>query len=252
MTIENEIETYNNALPDELKGEVEVFDKTVFYNYIRKKELEIILNLIKEKNPSKIIEIGCGAGWLSNYINNHTYHKTISFDISEKLVHTASKLNKNNDYFVGDAHNLPIKSKSVDLVIGIAILHHLNHLQTLTECKRILKKGGILLFIEPNSKDPIMAVGRKIIRLDIHTEDEAPINTKQLSDLLNSEKLVNHKFIYMFPFAFPLSYALRYFNNIRIKIIVERSLPLLHKLETIVLGTRLRVYSSIFFLIVKK
>ena len=252
MTIENEIAIYNKALPNEITGEVEVFDKIVFNKYIRKKELKIIINLLKKNKSSNILEIGCGAGWLSNYINNYTGLKTISFDISEKLVRTASKLNPINEYFIGDGHYLPIKSNSVDFIIGIAILHHLNHKKVILECKRILKKDGIIIFVEPNSKDPLMAIGRKFFRLDIHTKDEAPINPGKLTKLLEKLQLSDYHYIYLFPFAFPISYGFSIIQTKKTHDIAEKSLKVLEKIENFVLSTPLKKFASTFALVIKK
>lgn len=57
-------------------------------------------------------------------------------------------------FLVGSAHDLPILDESVDIVFGIAILHHLDLEKSSNEVFRVLKKGGRAIFQEPvrNSK----------------------------------------------------------------------------------------------------
>ena len=58
------------------------------------------------------------------------------------------------DFKVGSAHELPLEDESVDVVFGIAILHHLDLELSSNEVFRVLKKGGRAIFFEPvrNSK----------------------------------------------------------------------------------------------------
>ena len=76
----------------------------------------------------------------------------IAMDISEPIMHVARERLLKNDvvnsvsFINGSAHNIPLADESVDLVFGIAILHHL-HLQLVSrEVFRILKKGGRAIF----------------------------------------------------------------------------------------------------------
>jgi SAM-dependent methyltransferase len=50
---------------------------------------------------------------------------------------------------VGSAYTLPIEDKSVDLVMGIAILHHLDLAPAAREVQRVLRPGGRAIFLEP-------------------------------------------------------------------------------------------------------
>jgi ubiquinone/menaquinone biosynthesis C-methylase UbiE len=59
---------------------------------------------------------------------------------------------------MADGSNIPLRNDSVDLVICNQVLHHIigqgNLGATIKECHRILKRGGKLIAIEPNSLHP--------------------------------------------------------------------------------------------------
>src|SRR5204862_4048938 len=98
------------------------------------------------------------AGENSVLISSHG-GKPIGVDISPDLIDLAETRIalhqiKNYDFKVGSAHELPLEDESVDLVFGIAILHHLDLALASNEVFRVLKRGGRAIFFEPvrNSK----------------------------------------------------------------------------------------------------
>jgi ubiquinone/menaquinone biosynthesis C-methylase UbiE len=60
------------------------------------------------------------------------------------------------------AHDLPLPDESVDVVFGIAILHHLDLGLSAREVNRVLKKGGIAIFQEPVRNSRLMRAFRKL------------------------------------------------------------------------------------------
>ena len=84
----------------------------------------------------------------------------IGVDISPELIELGEKrlqaheLSENAEFRVGSAHELPLEDESVDVVFGMAILHHLDLKLASKEVFRVLKKGGRAIFLEPvrNSK----------------------------------------------------------------------------------------------------
>ena len=85
--------------------------------------------------------------------------KVIAFDISAELVALAAKRVEANgcrgvQFVLASAHTLPLKEESVDVVFGMAILHHLDLKLASQQVRRVLKKGGRAIFKEPlrNSK----------------------------------------------------------------------------------------------------
>ncbi len=116
--------------------------------------------------------------------------RVIAMDISEPIMHVARERLANNDivdnvsFINGSAHNIPLANESVDLVFGIAILHHL-HLQLVSrEVFRILKKGGRAIFQEPVRNSTVIKLLRGLI--PYQAEDvspyERPLTDEELAD----------------------------------------------------------------------
>jgi len=104
--------------------------KTLFYSssYLRRNYAKVLVNNAKSKDF--ILDIGSGT----TRLNEHT----VNLDIFPYP----------NVDIVGDIYQLPIKSKSCDLIILKTVLEHLPNVHdALTEVDRVLSKNG-LLYVE--------------------------------------------------------------------------------------------------------
>src|SRR5260370_42291772 len=83
------------------------------------------------------------------------------------------------DFRIMDAHNLEFADESLDVGLGLAILHHLEFPRALREVHRVLRKGGRPLLLEPLRHNP---VARLIRWLTPHarTADEMPLGRPEL------------------------------------------------------------------------
>jgi SAM-dependent methyltransferase len=207
MSLENEIAVYDNARPDN-SGEMGIFDQAIFQTVIRDREIQLILRDLEEQQPKNILELGCGGGWLSKILTEKGY-SVIGIDVSQSLVANAKKINleSNAEYITGDCTYLPFKEGSFDYIIGIAILHHLDLANTITECNRVLTSRGSLLFMEPNALNPLMALGRKLFPSYIHTDDEKPIYFRDLPVIFINNGFSVKPPKYVFPYSLCLSYG---------------------------------------------
>jgi ubiquinone/menaquinone biosynthesis C-methylase UbiE len=82
------------------------------------------------------VEIGCGEGIVLRLANaSHC----IGIDISERMLKSCDP--KGIDRLVGDVHELPIRNRSVDLVICRQVLHYCVLERVFGEIARILTRG---------------------------------------------------------------------------------------------------------------
>lgn len=221
MSLKSQIEVYSAVSPTD-HGEIEIFDKIIFPNVIRKREIDIIMALVEKINPEIVLDFGCGGGWLSKILSSRGL-KVVGIDISKSLLLNAKRINPHSDFILGDCTRLPFKEKMFDLITGIAILHHLDINKALIACYRVLKDYGCTLFMDPNILNPLMAIGRRIFPSEIHTKDEFPISFENLRKELVSIGFELEAVKYIFPFSFSISYLLgkiRSVSKIRIAQII--------------------------------
>jgi len=151
--------------------------------------LEYSHYLLGDVSGKTVLDFGCGAG-KSSVLLARRQAKVIAMDISEPIMHVARERLAKNDilnsvsFVNGSAHNIPLADESVDLVFGIAILHHL-HLQLVSrEVFRILKKGGRAIFQEPVRNSKVIKLLRGLI--PYQAEDvspyERPLTDEELAD----------------------------------------------------------------------
>jgi SAM-dependent methyltransferase len=116
--------------------------------------LEYAYHLLGDAHGKTVLDYGCGTGDNSVLLANHGA-RVIGVDISPDLVELARKrlelhgFKEMVEFQVGSAHELPLADESIDVVFGMAILHHLDLSLSSKEVFRVLKKGGRAIFLEP-------------------------------------------------------------------------------------------------------
>jgi len=208
----DELEKYSVVDVDE-KGEIDVYEKYLFWNVIRRRELEIILNNILYWGPKLILDYGCGGGWLPAFLHSKGFN-IVGVDINANLVSNAKRVCPRAEFIVCDAEKLPFKDSAFDCVIGVAILHHLKLERSCRELRRALDEKSKFVFLEPNSLNPLSAIGRRFFPTEAHTKGEKPFAPSYLKTVLSRTGLTLEKYFTLFFFAFPLA---RLFKITRIR-----------------------------------
>jgi SAM-dependent methyltransferase len=129
--------------------------------------LEYAFHLLGDVTGKTIFEFGSGDG-LNTVVLANRRARIIAFDISPELLKVARKRLEVNgcddvDLLIGSAHRLPIPDESVDIIFGIAILHHLDLKLASEEVSRVLKKGGRAIFLEPMRNSKFVARVRRLL-----------------------------------------------------------------------------------------
>ena len=128
-----------------------------------------------------VLEIGCGVGYGSSFLCEKGANKVIGIDINDRAIDIArSYFQKPKLKFVhGDMQALPFEDNSFHVVISFGSLDHVTDASaTLTECKRVLRRGGTFIasllnkeFITPPFfKHPLDPVHQKEFSCDELTE----------------------------------------------------------------------------------
>lgn len=115
-----------------------------------KDETNLILSLIEKAKKKKLVDFGCGGGRLTIPLMQDGY-KVTAIDIDKKsreqLLKTAIKIRKNKNLQIGKVFP---KSEKYDYILGTDILHHINMNRYFKTFNNHLKKGGQIIFSEPN------------------------------------------------------------------------------------------------------
>lgn len=127
-----------------------------------------------------VLDYGCGPGYKARYLLEGGALHVTGIDISEGEIEQAQLMAEREGFaektrfLATDAHATGLDSHSFDLVVGEAILHHLDLRVALEEIKRILKPGGRAVFLEPMWHNPILRLGRALTP-SARTPDEHPL-----------------------------------------------------------------------------
>ena len=129
--------------------------------------LEYAYALLGDVGGTTVLDFGCGSGENSLLLARRGA-RVIGVDISASLIELAKRRLQLNGvggsrFVVGSAHDLPLRTESVDIVLGIAILHHLDLESTAREIHRVLKTGGRAIFQEPVRDSRLVRVLRKCV-----------------------------------------------------------------------------------------
>ena len=149
--------------------------------------LEYAYYLLPDMKDKTVLDYGCGSGE-NTVLLAQRGGKVIGVDISPELLGVAEKRLAAHaltaDLRVGSAHDLPLEANSVDVVFGMAILHHLDLEMSAKEVYRVLKPGGRAIFLEPVRNSKLVWFIRKLIpyqQADI-SPYERPLTDRELED----------------------------------------------------------------------
>lgn len=122
----------------------------LFQKYWHQKKWRIIEKFLKDSTNGHLLDIGCADGTTTNQIyKSFPNLKITGLDFYKKAIDFARKTKPWINFVVGDAHNLPFKNGSFELVTIIETLEHLeNPQEVLKEIHRVLKKNGYLIIVQ--------------------------------------------------------------------------------------------------------
>jgi ubiquinone/menaquinone biosynthesis C-methylase UbiE len=141
----------------------------------------------------QVLDLGCGAGDLS-LVLARAGARTTGIDISPAMVDVARRRvarflpEANTHFLAAAAEELPLADNSIDIIVGRFILHHLDIPRAARECARILRPGGIALFVENSGRNPLLMFARNHLagRFGIPrygTADERPLSNDDIATL---------------------------------------------------------------------
>ena len=139
----------------------------------------------------QILDIGCGVGATSIYFAKKGA-KVTGIDISPGMIKKAFALARIHNakiliFKTADAENLDYPDNNFDIIMGKAILHHINIAKAVKETHRVLRPGGLALFSEPFAYNPLVKIYDKFASCGLRSKGEKRLN-------LNDIKIIQRTF----------------------------------------------------------
>lgn len=127
-------------------GSAESYDR---HAILQKEMADEIFAWADTENPSSILDIGCGTGYLTARLaKRFPSAEVVGIDIAPGMIEVARRKSaqKNLLFAVGDGEGLPFSGHSFDLVVANASLQWMRLSEVLPEVLRVLRPKGKFLF----------------------------------------------------------------------------------------------------------
>jgi 2-polyprenyl-3-methyl-5-hydroxy-6-metoxy-1,4-benzoquinol methylase len=130
---------------------------------------QAIFQLAKIKPGQKVLDIGSGRGWLSQYAAAQGAQVT-ALDLSETNLKRIRQQDSRIHTVLGDACEIPIKDTKFDLIVALEVLEHIPQPEVaIAHWKSLLAPRGRLLICVPDQETIYYM-------LCIHCNQKTPMN----------------------------------------------------------------------------
>ncbi len=110
-----------------------------------------LTNTIDLSKGNAVLDVACGNGTLLRELSKKEEIQANGIDISENMIHAAKMRYPNMNFEVMPCYPLEWSDESIDIITVCCAFHHFDNPQGfVNECKRVLKKNGIVYIAEPN------------------------------------------------------------------------------------------------------
>ncbi|MCH5248456.1 MAG: methyltransferase domain-containing protein [Lachnospiraceae bacterium] len=102
------------------------------------------------KSPIRILDAGCGEGFISNMIyNNIDNVEIVGLEYTSEAINIAKQYNENIEFVQGDIYKMPFEDAAFDIVLCMEVLEHLTEpAAAIEELLRVSK--NFLIITVPN------------------------------------------------------------------------------------------------------
>jgi len=135
------------------------------YDSSRKGYPKECMDYIKSLMPEKslILDLGCGTGISSRQLVEAGF-EVIGVDSDERMLEKAKNNNRQKiRYQKAIASNLPFINQKFSAVMAFGAFHWFRDAKSVSEIKRVLKKGGIFIVVNKRDNNTFRKTYRKVI-----------------------------------------------------------------------------------------
>ncbi|MGH2909143.1 MAG: class I SAM-dependent methyltransferase [Solirubrobacteraceae bacterium] len=168
------------------------------------------------RSGAKVLDYGCGDGaYGALHAATRDDLDITAIDLSPVAIEQArdrarsAGVSDRIDFRVMNAERLELPDGEFDYVVGLGVLHHLDLTSSLREIRRVLKRDGGGVFVEPMGHNPLINLYRGRTP-DQRTSDEHPLLVSDIEEIERSFQSCDASYFHLFGLlAFPLR-ATRY------------------------------------------
>jgi len=100
-----------------------------------------------------VLDVACGSGIGTSFLREAGARSAYGLDIDPEAIAFAKARYRNCEFAQSEATSLCLRDNSMDVVVSFETLEHLKDQRMfLSECRRVLRPGGLLICSTPNSK----------------------------------------------------------------------------------------------------
>ncbi len=138
------VKIWNQVPPDYYQKEIV---KNPLKRFWHNQKVNTFKKLTIDRNFKNILDVGCASGWMANEVSKiFPAAKITGVDAYGKAINYGKRVYPHIKFRMADAHKLPFKANSFDLVICYEVIEHLvDPPKALQEIKRVLKKNGLAI-----------------------------------------------------------------------------------------------------------
>ncbi len=123
-----------------------------------KAKYDRIMRAVRNRKQLSVLELGCGTGVYTRFLLRD-FARVTAVDNDPRMVREAKTIFPKAKIVNADAGFLPFRNNSFDVVFGVSVIHHIpDRNAVFSEAARVLKKGGLAVFCEPNLWNPMTAM----------------------------------------------------------------------------------------------
>ncbi|HEY8511506.1 MAG TPA: class I SAM-dependent methyltransferase [Cyclobacteriaceae bacterium] len=115
---------------------------------VRERSAKSLSQYLKKKKPKTVLEVGCGNGWLTNFLASQLQADCCGIDVNEIELKQAVRLFSTNErvtFVYGDIESEAFNDCTVDVIVCASVIQYFRDVRLLIDrLKRMLNSGGEL------------------------------------------------------------------------------------------------------------
>lgn len=157
--------------------------------YLYEYWLPLVGKSIKKYCSNKILglDLGCGTGSLFTPLLREEIKDVVGLDLSMRFLMQGRKMDRSLNLIQGDAHRLPLKDGSVDVVVS-NLFEFVDRIAVSKEIWRVLRNDGICIVLTLNKLGACAMPYKIIMKLKGEKRDKNEASKKELSAVFRENR----------------------------------------------------------------